>query len=67
MALALCPHVPLHRRSCYVACMVAMGQLQTHTPLTFYQVSIGKDGRRTSQHTFAVNKRQPIDSYIAIA
>ena len=44
-----------------------MDQLQTHTPLTFYQMGIGKDSRRTSQHTFVVNKRQPIGPYVVIA
>ena len=41
-----------------------MDQLQTHTPLVFHWIAIGKDSRKHSQHTFAVNKRQPIGSYV---
>ena len=60
MAATTCRHVPLLRHRRYVACMVAMDQLRNHIPSAF---GYG----RTSPRTFAINKRQPIRSYMVTA
>ncbi len=67
MVSTMCHHVPLLHRRCYVACMVAMDQLRTPYSITVYRTGMKKDSRRTSLHTFAINKRQPIRSDMVVA